>query len=278
MAYVTRLDKPGKVRLRDINPDDTGGLKRDDGDKLFAPLDNELGALQEQLYAAHIDSVLIVLQGMDTSGKDGTIRHVMASVNPQGCQVSSFKIPSADEAAHDFLWRIHHQTPAKGMIGIFNRSHYEDVLVVRVHNLVEKKTWLARYDDINNFERMLTENGTLVLKFFLYISKEEQKERLLAREADVEKAWKLSAGDWKERMYWDDYTAAYEDMLSKCSTEYAPWHIVPANKKWFRNVAIADMIVKVLRPRKKVWSAELERIAATARADLAILRTAGGAQ
>jgi PPK2 family polyphosphate:nucleotide phosphotransferase len=184
---------------------------------------------------------------MDAGGKDGTVRHVMSGVNPQGCDVTSFKVPSSEESAHDFLWRIHKAVPPRGIIGIFNRSHYEDVLVARVHNFVPQEVWSTRYEHINNFEKMLVDGGTVVLKFFLHISKAEQKKRLRKRLKDDSKHWKFSASDVQEREYWDDYTEAYEDAINKCSTEWAPWHIVPANKKWYRDLIVGDKIVKTLK-------------------------------
>jgi PPK2 family polyphosphate:nucleotide phosphotransferase len=253
--------KPGdKVNLDDYDPDSTADITQDKAAPFFNELSYELGDLQEMLYAADLNSVLIVLQGMDTSGKDGTIKRVMAQVNPQGCRVESFKVPTEEELAHDFLWRVHKVVPPKRMLTIFNRSHYEDVIVVRVHDLVSKDIWKQRYDHINDFEQLLVESGTIVLKFFLHISKDEQKKRLEAREAEVEKAWKLAASDWREREYWDDYQKAYEDALSKCSTEHAPWHIIPANKKWFRNLAVADTIVRALRPYHEKWQDALNNL------------------
>ncbi|MHB8647262.1 MAG: PPK2 family polyphosphate kinase, partial [Thermomicrobiales bacterium] len=220
------------------------------------------------LYGAARQSVLIVLQGMDTSGKDGTIRHVMAPINPQGCAVVAVKEPTPADLAHDFLWRIHAYTPARGMIGIFNRSHYEDVLVVRVHDFVPKTIWRRRYDAINHFEQLLAANDTIILKFFLHISKDEQRARLLAREKDPIKAWKLAPGDWIEREKWDDYQAAYEDALSKCSTKDAPWYIIPADKKWFRDLAITETILDTLRPYAASWQ---EALADRGKAQLAAI-------
>jgi len=199
------------------------------------------------LYAEGKSSVLIILQAMDTGGKDGTIRNVMAGVDPQGCDVKSFKVPTPEELAHDFLWRAHKVTPCRGKIVIFNRSYYEDVLVVRVHSLVPKEVWSKRYDQINDFEKHLVENGTLILKFFLYISKDEQKKRLEERLNDPTKHWKFSEGDLKERQSWDAYIDAYEDALSKCSTKHAPWYIIPANRKWYRNLIVAETIVDALK-------------------------------
>ncbi len=252
-SLAIRVAPQTKVRLRDHDPADTGGMKRETAEARTAERGAEFAEIQELLYGAAQHSVLIVLQGMDTSGKDGTIRKVMAPINPQGCDVVAFKEPTTTDRAHDFLWRIHPYTPAKGMIGIFNRSHYEDVLIVRVHDLVPKAIWKERYDAINHFEQLLVENGTIILKFFLHISKDEQRERLLAREKDPTKAWKLAPGDWIEREKWDDYQTAYEAALSKCGTKDAPWYIVPADKKWFRDLVITETILDTLRPHVPTW-------------------------
>ena len=190
---------------------------------------------------------MVVLQAMDTGGKDGVIRHVFDGVNPQGVKVASFKKPTPIELSHDYLWRVHQNTPGKGEIVIFNRSHYEDVLVVRVHNLVPPEVWQKRYDHINAFERMLTDEGTKIVKFFLHISKDEQKERLQARLDTPDKQWKFAIGDLKERALWGDYTQAYEVALSKTSTEWAPWYVVPANRKWYRNLVIGTVMVQTLQ-------------------------------
>jgi PPK2 family polyphosphate:nucleotide phosphotransferase len=205
-----------------------------------------LGELQEALYAESKRALLVVLQARDAGGKDGTIRRVFSSVNPQGCTVTAFKAPSHLELAHDFLWRVHAAAPARGLIGIFNRSHYEDVLVVRVHELVPRKVWKKRYDQINEFERILTENGTTIVKFFLHVSKEEQRERLRERLLDPKKNWKFEAGDLEEREFWDEYTRAYLDVFRKCSTKYAPWYIVPADRKHARDYLVLDTIVSAL--------------------------------
>ena len=223
-----------------------------DGNKLTAQmrleeLNYELEALQELLYAEHKHNVLVVLQGMDTGGKDGTIRHVFEGVNPQGVKVASFKVPTREELDHDYLWRVHKQTPGKGEIVIFNRSHYEDVLVVRVHKLVPKEVWALRYEQINEFERLLYEEGTTILKFFLHIDLKEQKERLQARLDDPNKQWKFSLGDLEERKLWPEYSKAYEDVLNKTSTKWAPWYIVPANRKWYRNLVVASIMVDTLK-------------------------------
>ncbi|MDQ3687359.1 MAG: polyphosphate kinase 2 family protein [Acidobacteriota bacterium] len=259
MAYSHRVAGDTKIRLRDFDPDDVKGLKRDDASTMLTRLTEEMIELQELLYASAQKSVLIVLQGRDTSGKDGTIRHVTGPLNSQGCEVASFKVPTPEELSHDFLWRIHAQTPKRGHITVFNRSHYEDVLVARVHNLVDESVWRARFDHINNFERLLADSGTIILKFYLHVSKDEQKERLLKREQDATKFWKLSVGDWKEREHWDAYSEAYEDALNHCATSHAPWYVVPANKKWFRNLAVADAVVEALRPYKGEWMKKLEK-------------------
>ncbi|HET9921077.1 MAG TPA: PPK2 family polyphosphate kinase, partial [Ktedonobacteraceae bacterium] len=237
MQLAWKVAEGSKVKLKDYDP----GYIDKYTDRALATaemdmLSEELGELQQLLAAAHHHSLLIILQGMDTSGKDGTIRHVMAQVNPLGCEVRSFKAPTGREQARDFLWRIHRVVPGRGMISIFNRSHYEDVLVVRVHDLVPEKVWKRRYTTINHFEQMLAQHDTIILKFYLHISKDEQEKRLLARQEDRTKAWKLSAADWAERKYWNDYQDAYEGALSRCSTDEAPWYIVPANRKWYRNL------------------------------------------
>ena len=215
-------------------------------EKKMEKLRIRLEELQEALYAESKRALLVVLQARDAGGKDGTIRRVFSSVNPQGCTVTSFKAPSHLELAHDFLWRVHAATPARGMIGIFNRSHYEDVLAVRVHELVPRKVWKKRYDQINDFERILTENGTTIVKFFLHVSKEEQRERLCERLLDPKKNWKFEAGDLQERELWDEYTRAYLDVFRKCSTKYAPWYIVPADRKHARDYLVLDTIVSAL--------------------------------
>jgi len=254
MELAWKVEEGSKVKLKDYDPDyidkhTDPALARAELVKLC----EELGELQEMLAAAQHHSLLVVLQGMDTSGKDGTIRHVLSQVNPQGCEVHSFKGPTNRELAHDFLWRIHRGAPGRGIITIFNRSHYEDVLVVRVHNLVPEKVWSRRYAAINNFERLLAQNGMIILKFYLHISNQEQERRLLARQKDKTKAWKLSAADWAERQYWGAYQEAYEEALSKCSTDEAPWYIVPANKKWYRDLLVARTLVHTLRPYKEQW-------------------------
>jgi PPK2 family polyphosphate:nucleotide phosphotransferase len=259
MSLLWKVDEGSKVNLKDYDPNDTDKqVDKNAADAELQQLSDELGELQELMTAAGHHSLLIILQGMDTSGKDGTIRHVLSHVNPQGCEVHSFKAPTSEELAHDFLWRIHKVIPPKGIIGIFNRSQYEDVLIVRVHNLVSKDVWSRRYGEINDFEKLLVNSGTIILKFFLHISKDEQERRLLAREQDIDKAWKIDASDWLERKYWEDYQQAYQDALSKCSTQDAPWYIVPANHKWCRNLAVAHTIVHTMRRYKDEWKEDLE--------------------
>jgi PPK2 family polyphosphate:nucleotide phosphotransferase len=243
-----RIEPKQTVKLRDFDPDETSLAPgdKDETKEKSAKIVERLDALQELLYAGHEHKVLIVLQGMDTSGKDGAIEHVMGGFDPGGTRVVSFKKPTSVELDHDYLWRVHQQTPGSGEIVVFNRSHYEDVLVVRVHDLVPEKTWRKRYDQINDFERMLTENGTIILKFFLNISKKEQKERLQSRIEDPTKRWKFQHGDLEERKLWPKYQRAYEDVLSKTSTPWAPWYIVPANAKWYRNYVIGSIIADAL--------------------------------
>lgn len=235
------------VKLGERDPDFTGDFGgKKEARRELKRLTKRLSELQYLLYAEDRRALLIVLQGMDAAGKDGTIRRVMRGLNPQGTHVTPFKKPSAEELDHDYLWRIHQAVPRRGDIGIFNRSHYEDVLVVRVHNMVPRVVWSGRYDQINAFERMLADNDVVILKFFLHISKDEQKRRFEARLAEPERHWKISLSDFKERPHWDEYQGAYEDVLSRCSTEWAPWFVIPANRKWFRDVAVATAIVQTL--------------------------------
>ena len=248
--------KPGaRLELDDHDPQDTGAYRKDAAGKAKAgraadELDARLGVLQQRLYANADRALLVVLQGMDTSGKDGTIKNVMSGVNPQGCHVVSFKAPSAEELAHDFLWRVHKQAPAKGKIGVFNRSHYEDVLVPRVHGQLSKSEVKQRCQQIRAFEQTLHASGTTVIKFFLHISKDEQKERLQARIRDPEKRWKWSSRDLDERKLWDDYLRAFEDAIGATSTAEAPWYIVPADRKWYRNLVVAETLVATLEAMK----------------------------
>jgi PPK2 family polyphosphate:nucleotide phosphotransferase len=241
--------KPGShVDLCEWDPNDKSAFPvgKKEGRKRLLELNQSLEELQELLYAEHKHKVLIVLQAMDTGGKDGTIRHVFEGVNPQGVRVASFKKPTPEELDRDFLWRVHKQVPGEGEIVIFNRSHYEDVLVVRVHNLAPKEVWSKRYDHINDFERMLVDEGTAILKFFLHIDLDEQKERLQARLDEPNKHWKFNPGDLKERKLWPEYLKAYEDAISKTSTDWAPWYIVPANRKWYRNLVVGTVVIEAL--------------------------------
>lgn len=250
---VTSMDqfraKPeAKVRLIEWDPNDKSAFPdgKTQAKEALDALTDRLTALQEILWAEQKHRLLIVLQGMDTSGKDGAIRHVFSGVNPQGVRVANFKAPSPVELSHDYLWRVHHQAPGTGEIVIFNRSHYEDVLVVRVHELVTAERWSRRYEHINAFEKLLADEGATVLKFYLHIDLDEQKARLQARLDDPTKHWKFNVGDLKERTLWPDYMAAFEDVLNKTSTEHAPWYIVPANRKWLRNLVISTVVVETL--------------------------------
>ena len=240
---------PGSTfSLADL-PTSTKGGAPGDKEETGAALDSlveTISSFQERLWAEQEQSLLVVLQAMDTGGKDGTIRAVFSGVNPQGVHVTSFKAPTSDELAHDFLWRIHQAAPAKGEIGVFNRSHYEDVLIVRVKNIVPERVWRERYELINNFERQLTHGSTTVIKFFLHMSKEEQAKRLQARLDDPSKHWKFNAGDLKERALWDDYQAAFQDAIAQTSTEAAPWYVIPSDRKWYRNWAVGKVIAETL--------------------------------
>jgi PPK2 family polyphosphate:nucleotide phosphotransferase len=276
-SYVTTFDDQSKkVHLAEISPDPPKDVTRETAERQFGQLGQELFELQDLLWGARTHSVLIVLQGMDTAGKDGAIKHVAGFLNPRGISVTSFGVPSKEELEHDFLWRVHSKAPRKGEWTLFNRSHYEDVLVVRVNKLAPEELWKARYGHIRDFEELLVEHDTIVFKFFLHISKDEQKKRLLERETDERSAWKLNINDWKTREKWAEFQDAYEDALRKCATEKAPWHVVPANSKWFRNFAIASTIVEQLRPYKKIWRKRLDDIGDKARAELAAYRASLG--
>ncbi|MCX6170237.1 MAG: polyphosphate kinase 2 family protein [Ignavibacteriales bacterium] len=259
--------EPGSsIKLDDFNPKFEKKLvKKKSLIKETENLEQKIDALQYRLYAEQKRSLLIVLQAPDAGGKDGVVRHVIGSMNPQGCRVVSFKQPTPDELAHDFLWRIERQVPKPGEVVIFNRSQYEDVLVVRVHDLVPKQVWSNRYEQINNFEKRLIANGTHILKFFLHISKEEQLHRFKQRLEDPTRRWKISEADYAEREYWESYGEAYEDALSKCSTDEAPWFVIPSDHKWFRNLAISQIIVETMRklhiefPEPKVKIADIRK-------------------
>ena len=234
------------VKLSRIDPGNSHGVDKDAACEQLEKIRERLSVLQYLLYAEARRAVLVVLQGIDAGGKDGTIRHVMSGLNPQGVSVTSFKAPDGEEKRHDYLWRVHKAVPEYGKLGIFNRSHYEDVLIVRVHSLVPKSVWSKRYGQINDFEHMLSESGVRIIKFLLYISKDEQARRFRERLDDSAKNWKFSHADIKEREHWDEYIEAYEAALRKCSTERAPWYVIPANKKWFRNFAVAQILADTL--------------------------------
>ena len=250
--HIHRLEAGKQVHLKEYDANDTSGFSgsKDVAAQKLAELTAKLDALQENLYAEHRHKVLIVLQGMDTSGKDGTVRAIFDGMNPQGVRVTSFKVPTSEELDHDYLWRIHQEVPAKGQIVVFNRSHYEDVLVVRVHNIVSADEWKRRYDQINHFEKHLAQEGTLILKFFLHIDLDEQKQRLLERLDDPTKHWKFAPGDLEVRKQWDGYAKAYADAIAATGTPWAPWTIVPADSKTHRNLMIATAIQRTLKGLK----------------------------
>lgn len=265
-AKKFKVDPNSKVKLDEID----AGYKGEHEDKESANAELEkhvqrLRELQYLMYAENKRSLLIILQALDAAGKDGTINHVLSAMNPQGCRVYGFKTPSPEELAHDYLWRIHQATPRKGYVAVFNRSHYEDVLVVRVHNLVPKEVWSKRYDEINAFEKQLTDNGTHILKFYLHIDKDEQLARFKQRLDNPNRHWKISESDYAEREYWHEYQKAYEDAISNCSTKDAPWFIIPSNHKWVRNLAVSQILVDALEslgmkfPAPTVDIAEIKR-------------------
>ena len=257
-----RISPKSKINLKDFDPNETslfdGGKK--EAKAAMVELNQKLSELQELLYAEGKHKLLIILQAMDTGGKDGTIRSVFEGVNPQGVKVATFKTPTALELSHDYLWRIHQHTPARGEVVIFNRSQYEDVLVVRVHSLVPEEVWSKRYEHINAFERMLCDEGTTILKFYLHIDLKEQAKRFLARVEDPTKQWKFNPGDLSERERWNEYMQAYEDMLNRTSTAWAPWYVIPANKKWYRNWLIAKIVIKTLKDLDMRYPAPVENI------------------
>jgi PPK2 family polyphosphate:nucleotide phosphotransferase len=243
--------RPGhKIRLSKIDPDDTGGRSKKEACSRLAELREAVSLLQEKLFAEHERSLLILFQAMDTGGKDGALKALCSGLDPSGLEIASFKAPTQAELDHDFLWRAHKVTPNKGMIGIWNRSHYEDVLVVRVHKLVPKKVWKGRYNQINAFEKILSENGTTIVKIMLHISRDEQKKRLQARIENPKKRWKFLPADLEERRFWDDYQEAYGDAINCCTTDCAPWYVVPANHKWARDFAIVEVVLRALQKMK----------------------------
>ncbi|HUJ27784.1 MAG TPA: PPK2 family polyphosphate kinase [Myxococcales bacterium] len=257
-----------KVRLDRISPDPPDDVTKHHAHRRFDELNEELFGLQDLMWGARTHAVLVVLQGRDAAGKDGSIKHVVGALNPRGVAVTSFGPPTEEERQHDFLWRVHRHAPRAGEFGIFNRSHYEDVLVVRVRKLAPPHTWKERFDQINAFEQTLAAANTIVLKYFLHISRHEQKERLLEREKDPDDAWKLNVDDWRDREKWDGFTEAYEDAIGRCASPDAPWIVVPANAKWYRNLVIAESLAAALRPYRKKWRRTLEDEGKVARRDL----------
>jgi PPK2 family polyphosphate:nucleotide phosphotransferase len=270
--FAHRLDGSGRVRLDKFDPADTQGMEKDEGLERLEKLGGELSELENLLTYAGTHALLVVLQGRDASGKDGAIRKILEFTNVQQAYVQPFKVPTEEERAHDFLWRVHRAVPRRGHMTLFNRSHYEDVLAARVHKLVPEAIWKGRYAHINAFERLILDADVILLKFYLHISADEQYGRLRAREKDPRTAWKLNPGDWREVPLWDDFTEAYEDALSRCATRDAPWYLVPADKKWFRNVAVLDRIVRTLRPYRKAWLETLKEMGKSAMKEIRELR------
>jgi PPK2 family polyphosphate:nucleotide phosphotransferase len=269
------FDRPGrKVRLDGISAKPPKGLTKEDAAERLAAVGEEIFELQDAMFGAKLHSVLVVLQGRDGAGKDGVIKHVAGFLNPRGVSVTSFGVPTPEELQHDFLWRVHRHAPRLGEFSIFNRSHYEDVLVVRVHDLAPKKLWKNRFGHIADFEELLAEHNTIVLKYFLHITKDEQEARLLEREEQSDTAWKLNPNDWKERDYWDEYTEAYEEAISRTSAPHAPWTIVPANSKWYRDLVVAESILEALRAHRKEWKRRLDEMGKKGTVELAAYRKA----
>ncbi len=257
-----QISEPENFSLENFSPDEIKLWKKGkkEAKKTTKDLRKDLIALQQLLYAENKHKLLIVLQAMDAGGKDGTIRSIFKGVNPQGVKVASFKAPTKEELGHDYLWRVHKHTPKNGEIAIFNRSHYEDVLVVRVHNLVPKNRWQKRYHHIREFEKLLSDEGTTILKFFLYISKDEQKERFLERIEMEKKQWKFNPGDIDERKYWNDYIHAFEEAIKETSTSYAPWYVIPANRNWYRDYLVMSIITSKLQDLKMHYPEPVENI------------------
>jgi PPK2 family polyphosphate:nucleotide phosphotransferase len=266
------LDGSKRIRLQDVDTAETAGLDKEQAAARLDKLGRELSELENLLTFAGTHALLVVLQGRDASGKDGAARKILEYTNIQNAYVHPFKVPTEEERAHDFLWRVHGAVPRRGYMAIFNRSHYEDVLAARVHRLVPEAIWKRRYDDINAFERLLVDADVIVLKFYLHVSADEQYDRLRAREKDPRTAWKLNPGDWREVPLWDEFTAAYEDALTKCSTREAPWYLVPADRKWFRNLAIFERLVLALRPYRSVWLETLKEMGKSAMKEIRALR------
>lgn len=275
MGYALRFDGSQPCNLHEISTVGDANADREAGEKELDKRVKQIGELQSLLYAADANAVLIVFQGMDTSGKDGVIRKVLDEVDAQGVHVWAFKVPTAEESAHDFLWRHQLHTPRTSIIAVFNRSYYEAVLVEKVKGIASEEVVETRYPHINDFELLLTQSRTIVLKIFLYISKEEQAARLLARQRDITKSWKLSLGDWQERQSWDEYIEAYQRAINMTATDYAPWHVIPSDRKWYRNLAVAQVIVETLEPYREKWMTDLRE---RGDRELTILRQAGYAR
>ena len=276
MMTAARFEGEGTVSLDELPTDPPGKLSKEEGQGRFEALNDELFELQDLAWGAKIHSVLLVLQGRDAAGKDGAVKHVVGALNPRGVRITSFGVPTEEERQHDFLWRVHRKAPRAGEFGIFNRSHYEDVLVVRVQELAPKPVWKDRYQLINAFERTLISGNTIVLKYFLHISKKEQEKRLLAREASRSAAWKLNVNDWRDREQWSAYSAAYEEAIERCASRDAPWIVVPSDAKWYRNLVVAETLAQALRPHRKEWEKKLEQEGKVGRRDLAEWRKEHG--
>ncbi|HVZ75304.1 MAG TPA: PPK2 family polyphosphate kinase [Polyangia bacterium] len=276
--YAPSTDGSTKIRVAELDTDGTSHLRKEAGLEELERWGAELGELGNLLTYAGTHALLVVLQGRDASGKDGAIRKILELSNIQNCTVDPFKVPTDLERSHDFLWRVHAVAPARGHIALFNRSHYEDVIASRVHKLVPEKVWRKRYDHINAFERLLVDSDVIVVKFFLNVSRDEEVERLYAREKDPRTAWKLNPGDWRELPLWQEVTAAYEDAINKCATPDAPWHLVPADKKWFRNLAIIQRLVMELRPYRALWLETLKEMGKSALKEIRALRARAEAE
>jgi PPK2 family polyphosphate:nucleotide phosphotransferase len=270
--YAITIEGGEKIRLDKFDPGDTAGMDKEDGIAKLDKLGREFAELGNLLTYAGQHALLVVLQGRDASGKDGAIRKILEFSNIQNAHVRPFKVPTEEERAHDFLWRVHNVVPRRGHITMFNRSHYEDVIAARVHHLVPDRVWKGRFEHINAFERLLVDGDVILLKLYLHISREEEVKRLVAREKDPLTAWKLNPGDWRELPLWDEVTRAYEDVLQKCATRDAPWYLVPADKKWFRNLAVLERLVLALRPYRQVWIETLKTMGREALKEIRAIR------
>jgi len=270
--FAHALDGSRRVRLDRVDPADTQGIEKAEGLERIEKLGHELSELENLLTYAGTHALLVVLQGRDASGKDGAIRKSLEFTNVHQAYVHAFEVPTEDEGAHDFLWRAHAAVPRRGYMALFNRSYYEDVLAARVHKLVPESIWRGRYAHINAFERLILDANVILLKFYLHVSPDEQYQRLREREKDPRTAWKLNPGDWKELPLWNDFTEAYEDALARCASRDAPWYVVPADKKWFRNLAVMDRMVRALRPYRKLWLGTLKQMGKSAMKEIHELR------